>query len=124
MLSFSQLLLAILLFANATIRSVANEFVFESSLNAFGNRVVILVAFDANYTTLSTFSSTLHDFVTSYNCPARHQLVSWYFGNLSTRVDCAYKSGLRDCMTKRIFASDSNVTIAVTAMQRYYEVVF
>lgn len=80
----------------------------QIELGVYGKHAVVLVDFDANITTFSTFTSTMHDFAFAFDCPTRHQLVTFYFGDLSTRIDCEYGRSLVDCVTNRIIGNISS----------------
>ena len=81
--------------------------IISAELHSFGNRIVILVAFGGNYT-YSNFRSTMHDFIRAFNCPARHQFVTIYFGDLSMKIDCDYRTRLVDCVNNQIFITFNN----------------
>lgn len=82
-----------------------------SELFNYGNRLIILVAFDDTYTFVQ-FSSTLRAFANALSCPTRRQLNTFYFGDLSTQIDCEYEMNLVDCVNNRIFNNISEATIA------------
>jgi hypothetical protein len=68
-----------------------------------GNRIIVLVVFGGNYT-FYNFSSNLRDFGSALNCPYRQQLITFYFGNLSNKIDCDYQMNLVECVNRRILA--------------------
>lgn len=81
---------------------------------SYGGRTVVLVAFDANYT-ISNFITNLRQFAAAFNCPYRHQFVTFYFGDFATRIDCDYRMSMIECVDQRIVANN-------TIMLNTYEV--
>jgi len=75
----------------------------SNKMYGVGNRIIVLVVFGGNYT-FSNFSSNLRDFGSALNCPYRQQLITFYFGNLSNKIDCDYQMNLVECVNQRILA--------------------
>lgn len=73
---------------------------------AFGNRIIILVAFGDSYQ-FSNFSTTLRQLSVAFNCPSRHQLVTFYFGDILSKVECDYESSLVDCVNDRVLGDET-----------------
>ncbi len=82
-------------------------------LKSIGNRIIILVAFDANYT-FSNFEFNLRQFAAALHCPFRNHYYSFYFGNESMQIICDLNTNLIDCVNSWILG---NVTIAMRAFE-------
>ena len=93
----------------ATLESnVMHDFNNEYLLHAFGSRSVVFVAFGGNYT-FDDFTSNLRSFAFALNCPSRHQFITFYFGDLLTKIDCDYRNSLVDCVNgDRILGNRTN----------------
>ena len=72
----------------------------------YGNRLVVFVAFDANYT-FSNFMTNLRQFAYAFQCPYRHQFITFYFGDLSMKIDCDYGMNLVECVDARFVDNDT-----------------
>ena len=85
------------------------------TMYSYGQRLVVLVAFDSNYT-FTNFMTNLRQFANALQCPYRHQFITFYFGDQSMQIDCDYQMNLVECVNARFV---ENMTTAFDA----YEVV-
>jgi hypothetical protein len=92
----------------------------DLKLFGYGSRVVVLVAFDANNATFESFAQRLNEFANALDCSYRQQLVTFYFGDLSTQIDCGYGNNLVRCINDIVV--DDNQTIAMNTFQVYFPV--
>ena len=86
----------------------------ELKRNCFGERVIVFVAFSDDHI-LSQFVHNLYDFAHAFSCSYREQLITIYFGDQSTRIDCDYRQNLIECVNRRILVN-------ATATKNAYEV--
>ena len=92
-------MICLLLMENATdaLNVTQHKTIGAPYLHAFGSRLVVFFAFGGNYT-FSQFTSNLRTFANALNCANRQQLITFYFGDLSTKIDCNYRTNLVDCV--------------------------
>jgi hypothetical protein len=83
-------------------------------LYAYGQRVIVLVVFkyDERYALLPYFIENLKQFAFAFNCPGRNQYITFYFGGISTRIDCDYGSDLNECIENRFVCNRTTATKA------------
>ena len=92
----------------------------DLKLSGYGLRVAVLVAFDANNATFESFAQRMNEFANALDCPYRQQLITFYFGDLSTQIDCGYGNNLVRCVNDIVV--DDNRTIAMNAFQVHFPV--
>lgn len=82
-----------------------------NSLDGVGSQTTIFVAFDWRYKTLNNFVVILKQFASAFNRQTKLQKNIFYFGDLTTKIDCNLNTNLIDCVDRQILF-DTNITMA------------
>jgi hypothetical protein len=83
------------------------------AFNGHGHRLSIFVAISCDWS-YSKFIENLQHFASAFDCPYRQKFISFYFGDLSTKIDCDYPADLVDCVRQRLL---NNSTFSKMAYQ-------